>query len=84
MKALDLFCCGGGAGTGLHQAGFDVTGIDIEHQRNYPFKFIQADVMDLSIDFIKQFDLIWASPPCQEYTLTECERMAYIEKYGRG
>ena len=29
MNALDLFCGGGGACIGLQQAGFTVTGIDI-------------------------------------------------------
>jgi DNA (cytosine-5)-methyltransferase 1 len=54
---------------GLHQAGFKVTGVDIEVQKNYPFDFIQANVLDLSIDFLKTFDFIWASPPCQKYTM---------------
>ena len=30
VKALDLFCCGGGASRGLVRAGFQVTGVDIE------------------------------------------------------
>jgi DNA (cytosine-5)-methyltransferase 1 len=68
VKALDLFCCGGGAGRGLHQAGFDVTGVDIEHQKSYPYRFIQADVMELSVEFLQEFDFIWASPPCQIHT----------------
>lgn len=69
MKALDLYCCGGGASVGLNQAGFEVTGVDIEEQKNYPFNFIQSNVLELSIDFIRQFDFIWASPPCQQYTM---------------
>jgi DNA (cytosine-5)-methyltransferase 1 len=69
MKALDLFCCAGGASMGLHQAGFEVTGVDIVHHKNYPFQFVQADATKLDIEFLRQFDLIWASPPCQTYTL---------------
>jgi DNA (cytosine-5)-methyltransferase 1 len=67
-KALDLCCCGGGVSAGLAQVGFDVTGIDIEPQPHYPYKFIQTNVLDLTIDYLKQFDFLWASPPCQEYS----------------
>lgn len=68
MKALDLFCKAGGAGMGLHQAGFDVTGVDIESQKRYPFVFIQGDVLKINVEWCRQFDLIWASPPCQHHT----------------
>lgn len=68
ILALDLFCCGGGASVGLYQAGFDVVGIDIEPQKNYPFQFIQYDVLKLPVTYLKRFDFIWASPPCQKYT----------------
>lgn len=68
LKALDLFCGAGGASTGLAQAGFEVTGIDIIQQPNYPFKFIQKDATKLPLKFLKQFDFIWASPPCQLFT----------------
>lgn len=63
--ALDLFCCAGGVGKGLTDAGWTVVGVDIEPQPNYPYAFVQADVMNLEF---RGFGLIWASPPCQGYS----------------
>jgi DNA (cytosine-5)-methyltransferase 1 len=69
---------------GYYRAGFDVIGIDKEHQPNYPFEFYQADAIDVLTDFnwldfysdthtngsIKRADFValHASPPCQQYT----------------
>lgn len=67
-RLLDLFCCAGGAGTGYNQAGFDIVGVDIVPQRNYPYPFIQANALEMDLAFIKTFDAIHASPPCQSYS----------------
>ena len=68
MKLLDLFCGAGGAGMGYYYAGFEVTGVDIEPQPNYPFDFVQSDATEYLARYGDQFDAIHASPPCQRFT----------------
>lgn len=71
-RLLDLFCGAGGAAAGYHRAGFDVVGVDIKPQPNYPFEFVQMDALECDDLWLcargDDFDAIHASPPCQHFT----------------
>lgn len=77
---LDLFCGAGGAAVGYHRAGFDVVGVDIEPQPNYPFAYYRHDAIAFLRQAVKppeplnpwyswgDLAAIHASPPCQHHT----------------
>lgn len=76
-RLLDLFCGAGGVAVGYHRAGFDVVGVDIKPQKNYPFEFHQADCLDVLASYVDggewfytlpSLAAIHASPPCQRYS----------------
>ena len=71
-RLLDLFCGAGGAAMGYHRAGFDVVGVDIVPQPNYPFEFVQDDALALMSTYPwwdePPFQAIHASPPCQAHS----------------
>jgi DNA (cytosine-5)-methyltransferase 1 len=60
MRALDLFCCAGGATRGLQLAGFHVTGVDLIRSANYCGDvFVRADALAyLEAADLGAFDLI--------------------------
>jgi DNA (cytosine-5)-methyltransferase 1 len=68
LKLLDLFCGGGGAGMGYHQAGFEIVGVDINPQPRYPFEFHQCDALEFLEKHGHEFDIVHASPPCQKFS----------------
>jgi DNA (cytosine-5)-methyltransferase 1 len=75
LKILDICCCSGGASVGMYQAAekyhipVEITGLDIETQLRYPFNRKTMDLQDLTRIYLEQFDFIWASPPCQRYSI---------------
>jgi DNA (cytosine-5)-methyltransferase 1 len=78
MKLLDLYCGVGGASAGYAAAGFEMHGVDLKHGKRYPYIYLRADVLDVLKDdnFIQQFDVIHASPPCQTHSITQHLRNA--------
>jgi DNA (cytosine-5)-methyltransferase 1 len=66
---LDLFCCQGGASAGYAAAGFEVVGVDLAPQPRYPYRFYRENALTtLGGLFVRSFDAIHASPPCQGYS----------------
>lgn len=74
MLALDLYCGAGGASRGIERAGFEVHGVDIAPQPNYPFEFLLEDAVEFMELGLDDFDFIWASPPCQAYSWSSAGR----------
>ena len=67
FRVFDGFCKAGGAGEGYRRAGAEVVGWDIERQR-YPGMFVHGDVFSAPLEYLRGFDLLHFSPPCQGYT----------------
>lgn len=55
---------------GYYLAGFDVIGVDIKPQAQYPFPIIRRDALSVLTDdrLLGEIDVIHASPPCQSET----------------
>src|SRR5262249_21189352 len=66
---LDLGCCEGGGAMGYHRAGFDVIGVDISPQPDYPFRFIQADMLEVLATWdLSKSPALPRAPACQHFT----------------
>ena len=71
---LDAFCCQGAMTSGYQDAGFIVFGVDIDPKalKRYCGNFwIEYDAVEFIELYGHLFDAISASPPCQDYSLTQ-------------
>lgn len=73
MKALDLFCGGGGASVGLNELGYSVTGVDVVGDALATCRELghRTKFHDLQQPYVsgESFDLVWASPPCTAFSM---------------
>ena len=76
-RLLDLFCGAGLAADGYAAAGWDVVGVDVNPQPDYPYRIYRADWHStLALGLMVSVDAIHASPPCQFLTRAKHLRKA--------
>lgn len=80
-QMLDLCCGAGGAAMGYYWAGWDVTGVDLAPQPNYPFEFVQRDALHFLAENWRVYDAVHISPPCQRFSGMSACRPGLSETY---
>ncbi|MFD6250535.1 DNA cytosine methyltransferase [Streptomyces roseolus] len=69
-------------GKGYADAGFEVTGVDIDADcaEEYPFAFVHGDAIEYLLAHGHEYDLIHGSPPCQAWSpLNAYNKVEYPE-----
>lgn len=78
-RILDLCCGVGAASVGYARAGFEVFGVDVDPQPDYPYEFLQRDALTLDPAWIAAyFDAVHASWPCQAYNALTAGTNAHL------
>lgn len=71
MKLLDLFCGRWGWSKAFAKRGWECTGIDLAVPPEVPERctYIQANILDIDASYVRQFDFICASSPCEQFSV---------------
>jgi len=72
MRTLDLFSGLGGWSAAFKDRGHDVVTVDNVDRFN---PTLVADVLELPLDYAKNFDVILASPPCEGFSVSSIGKM---------
>ena len=75
MKLLELFSGTGSVGKVAKESGYDVVSLDLKDAN------INTDILNWNYKVFKQneFNIIWASPPCVEYSIAKTTGVRKID-----
>ncbi len=74
MRLLELFCGTKSIGKEFAKVGFDIVSVDMDAQFD---PSICANILDLDPRDFQGFDAVWASPPCNAFTVALIGRNWY-------